>query len=282
MSISSILPSPPNTYYNIIIEPQVSKYSGQLITIPLLRRLGYQKYTFAAKWKQSVLPLLEFDYVFAQKQLNLDQLVCITNQAIEKNIFSIKNIVHQVNSSRIKDCVFVVDTGDFVIRDWCRPLVDLGHIQRKHSDLLKEYAIRFFGRDNGLLLSDTRNLFFQEMAFVYFITEEDKIKKTEDLFIFDQRTCFLPTWDILIRLARIDTTFGQIKYGMSFWIEKEKTLSKICDRLWDTLEQFNREKSEIEKMRKRFLEKTKMKDHAKKSAQGRELIKWKEWSVLKI
>lgn len=281
VSAQVLLPAPPGQF-NLIMDSQIGKSFGALRVIPLLKRLGYIKFTFAYKWRKMVFPLTPFRYVRARKHLVEDQLVCITSQRIERKSYSIKDLLDGVGSQTINDFTLVVDNKNFVVKEWIRPLTDLRHIQYEYKILARHYQVKFFGENFKPILKDTENILFQEMAWVYRLLAGKEIKSTENFFIFNKDTCFLPSWDILIRLARTEITFNKIKRGLSFWVEKAKTLEKISNRIWDALRDFDYDRKEIIQSRRKLLKKWKpIKIREEKLMILKKLQGIDEWGVLR-
>jgi len=275
--------SPPPGCYNLIIDSQVGKNLGMLRALPLIKRLGHTRFTFVYKWHKLSFPLTSYEYVQAHKNLQGKQLVCITNQRIETKSYSIKDILHRVTSQKIGNFNLVVDRKDFVVRGWLRPVADLRHVQYDYKNLSKDYELRVFGKNFKGILRETENVLFQEMAWVYHLITGKHAKKIEKLFIFDKETCLLPSWDILINLARVKTTqFDRIKLGFSFWVEKTRALERISDKIWTALREFNYDAREIEENRRELLKKWEPITMQKETLIALERLKeLDEWRILR-
>lgn len=280
---SRILSPPPPGCYNLIIDNQVSKNLGMLRALPLIKRLGYKRFTFVYKWHKLSFPLTPYEYVQAPKDISGNQLVCITSQRIETRSYSIKDILHIVRSQRIGNFNLVVDRKDFVVRGWLRPLAALRHILYEYKNLSRDYQLKVFGKNFKPMLRETENVFFQEIAWIYHLITGKYVKKMEKLFVFDEETCLLPSWDILINLTRVKTTqFDRIKLGLSFWVEKTRTLERISDKIWNALREFNYDVREIEKNRRELLKKWEPIKMRKETLIALERLKeLDEWRILR-
>jgi len=176
---------------------------GMLRTLPAIKYLGTNRFTFPKRWRQLSTPAqydyFEYDYELLGEIGPPDSNLCtITNQNYETHTeFTIKPILAKYEQSPDSSTLLVVgDEGDFEPQGGQRPLRENEFVSElgDYHSVFTQFEDTYEELGLGCPLADTENLFMQDNANIYRIVTGERLRQTGELFEVLPETPYLPLY----------------------------------------------------------------------------------------
>jgi len=203
MELANLISFHERTNLAVIIDPQLSSSMGQLRALPLLLKLGIEKYSTIPEWGEPCQQLLPKScYTKYHETLTADCLAVFTSEKLERrHSFTVSLFLDKINSREIKKCIFVVDQDNFRVRRSARPLVH-NATQYSFKEVYSTFSQYFEEKGITFPLKDTYNIFLQEIAYNLKTKLRRDFSFSYEIFIFNEKTVDEPIWDWLICISK--------------------------------------------------------------------------------
>ena len=203
MELADLITFHERTNLAVIIDPQLSSSMGQLRALPLLLKLGVEKYSTIPEWGKPCQQLLPKScYTKYHENLTADYLAVFTSEKLErKHSFTASLFLDKISSREIEKCIFIVDRDNFRVRRSARPLAH-NATQYNFKELYSIFSQFFEEKGISFPLKDTYNVFLQETAHNLKTKLKREFSFSYEIFIFNERTVDESIWDWLICISK--------------------------------------------------------------------------------
>lgn len=207
-----------------------------LRSLPALRYLGIDHFTFPTSWRQlsqggSQYDYLDYSYhVMGNMDLPEDESLCvITNEHYEATTsYSIEYLVNRFTSSD-GTLIVIADTREFTPVGGQRPLYQepfterIGNIEVVYEAFEQHY--REYGWE--MPLTDTKNVFIQDNANLYEFVAEESLNRAEQLFDVLPNAPYLPLYNVFSGIFARPDEYGSVPLdtdeevpGLGRWLRR--------------------------------------------------------------
>lgn len=233
-----------------VYEPVSNSRWWMLRSLPALRYLGIDHFTFPTSWRQLSQGGSQYDYldygyhVIGNIELPDSANLCvITNEHYEaETSYSIEHLVNRF-TSREGSLIVLTDSEQFTPVGGQRPLYQeqfterIGTIELLYETFEQQY--RECGWD--MPLTDTKNVFIQDNANLYELVEGESLDQAEQLFAVLPDAPYLPLYDVFTDIFARPDEYGSVPLntddevpGLGRWlrrrIEWDRQTSKAIAR----------------------------------------------------
>lgn len=234
----------------VIIDSQLAKSYGQLRSLPLVRKLGIEKFTFVNNWKRS-FSLTPFEFVLVHQDTQPEELIShfpicqLVSQKIEQNSLSdVTQKLLMAYKGRADNAllVFVLDSQSFQLK---------GSTGTK--SFIDEYKIKNVVSYPGLfqrcctLLGHTDPIIRGERSFNLVLHEIGwrsenlgRIDRLSELIERSMNDPESPVWDWLLHFMKMKNVVEDdnvLREQLHPWIDTD--ITSFLRKIMDVLQRFN-------------------------------------------
>lgn len=239
-----------NNNYLIIIDTQSSQPFGFLRSVPLLHEISgcmdlsifYPEAAISGNHPLKLIQDISFLDPSNCSDKNSILTLIILNSEFEEETGYVSSII-ETNTPKI----FVGDCVGFTPKNWRysgksieeKSIIIPLKYDRVYSEVIEKNCLQEFQ------LKRTKNIFFNNLYRLKYHLLGKKSAEISDLFNFEEEILAItPIWDILVELlcnvkSDSDDQFNDIFISLKPWIEDEKDVKSVSEKLYNILNEKN-------------------------------------------
>lgn len=205
-----------------IHEPVENSRWWMLRSLPALRRLDIEHFTFPTSWRQLGGRGAQYDYLDYEYHVIGDieppagaNLCVITNEHYEtETAHSIDHLINRF-TAREGTLLVVADTMSFTPAGGQRPLYQEQFTNRIGTTnlLFEAFTEQYRAHDWTLPLTDTKNMFIQDNAKLYELVTGERLTESRALFDILPEAPYLPLYNVFSQIFARPDEYGSVPLG---------------------------------------------------------------------